>query len=165
MLAIAFAAFLTAPASAADIRISRTTGATCRSVAELELRQTTCAGPAEYIAVISDRNRVMTISFSHPSTAPVDDEFENFDLLWRGMAPFIGDKIEWRLLAGKPFAAIVRIYTFAADDLPLQQFLVAKVTPAGGCEIARVDAADKHAYRTARDLADSQASNVTCELR
>jgi hypothetical protein len=63
---------------------------------------------------------------------------------------------------GRPFAAIVRIFTLANNHQPLQQFLIAKVTAAGSCEIARINLSETNALGAARDIADSQASIVEC---
>ena len=65
-----------------------------------------------------------------------------------------GRDIEWRLLHGRPFAAIIRIFTIAADENPLAQIPVAKVTSAGGCEIARINGLNSNACRMARGRAD-----------
>jgi hypothetical protein len=153
------------PVSASDIRTSPTSGKTCKHEYREDVHQRTCTGPGSYVAVITTRNQMMTINFSQPGTAPFDHDREDFDLLWRGRAPFVGDNIEWRLVDGKPVTAIIRIFTTAADDRPLQQFLVARITPAGSCEIARVDTSDADAYRTARHAAVSQVSNISCEFR
>jgi hypothetical protein len=94
----------------------------------------------------------------------LDREADGSGLLWRGAAPLLDGQVEWRLDRGRPFAAILRIYTLAENGRPLQQFLIAKVTPSGSCEVARVDVADQNARGTARDIADSQAPNVACEF-
>jgi len=114
--------------------------------------------------MITKRDDVIRISFGRVSESIFHLEPEDSGLVWRGTAPFLGSRIQWQLLRGKPVTAIVRIFTLSPEGHPLQQFLVAKVTPAGGCEIARIDASNPGAFRTARDIAASQVNNVTCEL-
>ena len=164
-LAIALTAGATAPAWAAEARLTRASGDACRERQEANLTETRCIGPSRYTAVISNHAGVMSISFPHAGAAAAEDPAETFDLMWRGKAPFVGDRIEWRLLGGQPFAAIIRIYALAADERPVEQLLIAKVTPDGACEIARIDAFEPNARNTARHLADSQASTVLCGIR
>ena len=164
-LAIALAAAAAAPAWAADARLTRASGNACRERQEANLTETRCIGPSRYTAVISNHAGVMSIGFFHAAAAPAEDPAETFDLMWRGKAPFVGDSIEWRLSGGKPFAAIIRIYALAEDERAVEQLLIAKVTPDGACEIARIDAFGPAARNTARHLADSQASSVPCGIR
>lgn len=165
LLSIGLSAALMTSACANDIRFSQTSGKTCKQVDRAYVRQRTCAGPGRFVAVITTRNDIMTVDFSRPGTTPSDRDPKESDLLWRGSGLFIGDRIEWRLVNGKPVTAIIRIFTTSADDRPLQQFLVAKVTAAGSCEIARIDTSGADSYRTARHAAYSQVSNILCELR
>lgn len=152
------------PGASSELRSTPTLGTPCRQAHEGDSRKTICVGPAEYSAMITKRNDVIRISFGRVSEPIFHLEPEDLGLVWRGTAPFLGNRIEWQLLRGKPVTAIVRIFTLNPAGHPLQQFLVAKVTPSGGCEIARIDASNPGAFRTARDIAASQVNNVTCEL-
>jgi len=150
------------PALTADVLYSRTTGLTCQHFYEAGSIATHCRGPADYVAVIVDRNRVININYGRLSNGRLDRGLDRSDLLWRGAAGQFEDRIEWRVLRGQPFAAIMRIFTLTEDDGPLQQFLIAKVTPSGSCEIARINVLDANAHGTARAFADSQAPMVEC---
>ena len=150
-----------ASASAADVRQTHTSGKTCISSVG-ETHETTCAGPVGYVAVIRNRDDAIDVNFLDAADQPSGLALEKTNLIWRGLAPFIGNEIEWRLIRGEPYAAIVRIFTVGSDERLLEQFLVARVTRSGSCEIARIDASESSAYATARHLADSQASNITC---
>jgi hypothetical protein len=152
------------PVLAAEVLDTATSGVTCRRSSEERLIETRCTGPAGYVAVILDRERVMRIGYGRSDGRQLPREPDGSGLLWRGAGRLLGDRVEWRLARGKPLAAIVRIFTLAADDRPLQQFLVAKVTPSGACELARVDTRDSNALAAARDLADSGAAIVECEF-
>jgi hypothetical protein len=165
-LAVTCAAGATAPAWAADARMTRTSGHACQARQDADLTQTHCTGLGRYTVVISSYAAGgMSVSFPYAGTVPAEDAAESFDLMWRGKAPFVGDRIEWRLSAGKPFAAIIRIYAFSPDDRAIEQLLIAKVSPEGACEIGRIDAVAPNAHDAARHLADSQASSVLCGIR
>jgi hypothetical protein len=151
------------PVLGAEVQITRTSGAGCRQVGEAESHKTVCPGPAQHSVTITNRNEVMTINFGRISAATRQAESKDVSLIWRGAGPLLGNRIEWRLLQGKPVTAIVRIFTLDPQGRPLQQFLIAKVTPTGSCEIGRIDASDSGAYGTARDIAASQVNNVMCE--
>ena len=77
-----------------------------------------------------------------------------------------GDKVEWRLDGGKPFAIIYRLND-ATSEIGGQggSFLVVEtIGSAGkpGCEVARVDGATRDANARARQLADELARNFAC---
>jgi len=152
------------PLAAADVLDTATSGVTCQRSSEEELIETRCKGPPGYVAVILDRDRVMRMDYGRSDDRQLRREPDGSGLLWRGVGRLVGDRVELRLARAKPFAAIVRIFTLAADDRPSQQFLVAKVTPTGACELARVDARDADALGTARDLAASRAAIVECDF-
>jgi hypothetical protein len=152
------------PALAAEVFYSQTAGSTCQLFYEDRSIATHCRGPAGYVAVIVDRDRVININYGRLSNGRLDRGLDRSDLLWRGAARQIDDRIEWRVLHGQPFAAIIRIFTLTEDDGPLQQFLIAKVTPSGSCEIARINVLDSNAHGAARDIADSQAPIVECQF-
>jgi hypothetical protein len=98
------------------------------------------------------------------ATAPLLGRRDGWELRWHGSGTLIGDRIEWRSERGRPFAAIVQIFTLAASGMPLRQFLVAKVEAKGSCEIARINAG-VDALATARDLASSQSDIVECQMQ
>jgi hypothetical protein len=160
----AFMTWSAPPLMATEALDTATSGVTCQGSSEERLIETRCRGPAGYIAVILDRDRLMRIGYGRSDGRQLQLEPDGSGLLWRGVRPLIGGRVEWRLAQRKPFAAIVRIFTLTADDRPLQQFLVAKVTPSGACELARIDASDPDALGIARDLAASRAAIVECEF-
>lgn len=149
-------------AATSEAIYSWTAGATCQRTAANGSNVSRCRGPAGYFSLLVERDRVMSINFGHTASANLFRRQDSLDLLWRGLERLIDERIEWRLARGRPFAAIVRIFTLTESDRPLQQFLIAKVTHAGACELARVNVMDDNAQATARDLADSQASVIEC---
>ena len=87
---------------------------------------------------------------------------------WESVPAFntIGDRIEWRLSAGRPFAIIYRLRTAATGDMPAGSALVVEAIGHGtgvpGCRLGLVDGALPDANRRARALADRQAPNPHC---
>ena len=113
-----------------------------------------CEGPAGYAAVFLDNGNMLQVRYGPGGR----DRFAG-RLQWRG-AP--GPRVEWQLAAGKPVAAILRIHVRDDDDRPQDQLLVAKVTPLGSCEIARIDARQAGANLAARQLALGKAASLDC---
>jgi hypothetical protein len=149
-------------AEAAEALYSQTSGATCRRFFEVGSTEIRCAGPAGYSSVVLEEGEATSVNFGRLVDSRLHRTPEGSELRWRGTAESIANRIEWRLLRGQPFAAIVQITTLAADGQLVRQFLVAKVTASGSCEIARIDLSESNARGVARDLADSQASVVEC---
>jgi len=79
----------------------------------------------------------------------------------------IGDRIEWRLSAGRPFAIIYRLRTAATGDMPAGSALVVEAIGrrgVPGCRIGLVDGALPDSNRRAHALADRQARNPHCPV-
>jgi hypothetical protein len=89
---------------------------------------------------------------------------------WESLPAFntIGDRIEWRLAGGRPFAIIYRLRTAASEGAPAGSALIVEAIGrrgAPGCRITVVDGARPDANARARALADRQARNVRCPAR
>ena len=52
---------------------------------------------AGYLAIIVERDRVMSINFGRFAGSPLFRRRDTTELLWRGAAQLIDDRIEWRL--------------------------------------------------------------------
>jgi hypothetical protein len=87
---------------------------------------------------------------------------------WESLPAFntIGDRIEWRLSNGRPFAIIYRLRTSASPDHPAASALIVERIGRGpaapGCRLGLVDAALPEANARARSLADSHAGDMHC---
>lgn len=87
---------------------------------------------------------------------------------WESLPAFntVGDRIEWRLSGGRPFAIIYRLRTAATESAPAGSTLIVerigRGTGAPGCRIGLVDGALPDANVRARALADRQARNSHC---
>ena len=77
----------------------------------------------------------------------------------------VGDRIEWRINNGKPFAAIVDTWRQPDDGgKPIEEILVAKVTQSGSCRVGTVSTHIPDAINIARKLADSLAKRFQCGI-
>jgi hypothetical protein len=87
---------------------------------------------------------------------------------WESLPAFntIGDRIEWRLSGGRPFAIIYRLRTAATESAPAGSALIVERIGHGasapGCRIGLIDGALPDANVRARALADRQARNPHC---
>lgn len=78
-----------------------------------------------------------------------------------------GDKIEWRIEKGKPFATIMRWSTTKSDEkgdsIRGSTLVVTRLGPGGVCHVGYVDGrANKNANELAREIADKHARNFAC---
>ena len=82
---------------------------------------------------------------------------------WESLPAFntIGDRVEWRLSGGRPFAIIYRLRLAATEGAPAGSALIVEAIGHGagapGCRIGLVDGALPDANVRARALADRQA--------
>lgn len=89
---------------------------------------------------------------------------------WESLPAFntIGDRVEWRLSGGRPFAIIYRLRLAATEGAPAGSALIVEAIGHGagapGCRIGVVDGALPDANVRARALADRQARNVRCRV-
>jgi hypothetical protein len=87
---------------------------------------------------------------------------------WESLPAFntIGDRIEWRLSGGRPFAIIYRLRTAATEGAPAGSALIVEAIGHGarvpGCRIGLVDGALPDANARARALADRRARAARC---
>jgi hypothetical protein len=75
-----------------------------------------------------------------------------------------GDRVEWRLRGGRPFAIIYRLRLFGDEARPRSQLAVKSVGQGRrqGCLVAWVDAAAPNANALAREQADRHAATFRC---
>lgn len=164
---VVVATFMTGPAQAADFLYSATHGPECTNIeSKPELTSWRCRGPAGFSVVFADTGNLIAVEFgpTGKEKAIVDN-----DLVWQGASKPFGDKIEWRLTAGKPYAAVLRIWRNdpspeSGKDRAIQELLVVKIAPAGACRVGTVSARDRDANTTARALADLTAASFRCGL-
>jgi hypothetical protein len=135
-----------------------TNGPMCLDRSRAHFGGWTCPGPAGYRAEFFDEGNLAGVTIRPPGTASPRPGYA-----WRGAGKIFGDRLEWRLVAGVPDAAILRIWrTSPEDDGAVPELVVFKVTPSGFCRIASIDAARPDANALARAEA-SLASRQRCE--
>jgi hypothetical protein len=162
LFAVVLLALCAEPAWCDETRFSDTRGSSCQvSIAE-DVSETTCAGPDGYVSLVTHREEMLMVDFLQREYRTKVRDDASASLRWRGAGVLQHDRIEWLIKNGKPFAAIIRVVSFSASENVQEQFLIAKVTPAGSCEIGRVQVLDQGAHATARSLAASQAANIQC---
>jgi hypothetical protein len=145
-----------------EMRFSSTRGSSCQVSVSADVSETTCAGPDGYVSLVTQREEMLTVDFLQRERRTKARDDASASLRWRGAGALQRDRIEWLIRNGKPFAAIIRVVSFSTAENVQEQFLIAKVTPGGSCEIGRVQALDEGAHATARNLAASQADNIQC---
>lgn len=89
------------------------------------------------------------------------------DGAWESMPSFntLGERVEWRLSGGRPFAIIYRLRLAATENARAGSALIVEAIGrpgAPGCRIGVVDGALPDANARARALADRQARGVRC---
>ena len=89
---------------------------------------------------------------------------------WESLAPFntLGDRVEWRLSGGHPFAIIYRLRFSASETAPAGSALIVEAIGrrgAPGCRLGMVDGALPDANARARALADRRAQGGGCPAR
>jgi hypothetical protein len=166
LTALAITLSTAASVDAADFMYSATHGPGCTNIrSRPELTSWRCAGPAGYSALFYDAVSVVGVSFG-PTRK--EHAIVNDDLAWQAADEAFGDKIEWRMIGRKPYAAILRIWRNdinpqTGDTRAVEELLVIKVSDAGACRVGTVSM-DRDANLMARDLADSLAPRFRCGL-
>ncbi|MBI2715681.1 MAG: hypothetical protein HYX37_14705 [Rhizobiales bacterium] len=162
---IAAATFMAASAEAAEFTYSATNGPACANIkSKREFNSWRCPGPAGYSARFFDFGNMVAVEFGliGKEKAIVED-----DLMWQGADKSFGDKIEWRMTAGRPYGAILRIQRQdfdekAGETRTVEELLVIKVSPQGACRMGVVDGKWRDANAVAREMADSTAAVFRC---
>lgn len=167
LIAIAVAVVLTAGSvGAAEFTYSATSGPGCTNIrSKREFNSWRCQGPAGYSVVFHDLGNMVAVEIgpTRRERAIVED-----GLLWQGADDkAFGDRLEWRLAGGRPYAAILRIrrsdFAMGANKaMTVEELLVIKVTPQGACGIGVVDGKNPDANALARDLADAFTAAFRC---
>lgn len=116
-----------------------------------------CQGPAGISAVFSDEGNVADVEFGRKGS-----EKNLGGLQWQAGAEALGPRIEWRMKAGRPVSAILRILTIDENGALQHRLLIAKVTLDGGCLIESIDARFRRANIKAREIADNRSATHRC---
>lgn len=158
--AAALCAGLAGPAAQAFESVYTSATENCRDITDPHERDrassSRCPGPAGYSVKFFDEGNVVGAAFG-----PTGHEKDLGGLQWPGGVD--ARKIEWRMLDGRPVAAIFRLSRMNPETSAMTpQLAVVKITSAGACLIDLVDARAADANETARRIADQRATTHVC---
>jgi hypothetical protein len=137
-------------------------GEDCRRLpADEESAAWQCPGPEGYNFSYEDHVTEGGLSFG------LSEKEKRVDtgLAWPPSGEGISSRIEWQLDNGTPVAAIIGRWRHIGDAVPstdVEELLVVKVTPSGGCALGIVGALAPDAMRFARNLANARATTFRC---
>jgi hypothetical protein len=121
-----------------------------------------CPGPPGYSLVYSAGEEESGIAFGRSGS----EKELTTDVSWSGSTmDALGTRAEWRMLGGRPFAAIVaRWRTLESDktNSSALELLIVRVTERGDCAIAAVGALKPSALEDARKIADERGPSFRC---
>lgn len=164
-VAALIAGFAASEARAVEFSYSATGGPTCTTIrSKREFNSWRCPGPIGYSAVFHDLGNMVAIELGPTKK---EKAVREDGLIWQGAEKSFGERVEWRLMHGKPYAAIVRIWRQDFDEkanMPyaVEELLVIKVSSLGACRIGAVDGKRPDANTVARNMADTQAATFRC---
>lgn len=146
----------------------------CRSVSSFKIdgddyaREQVCKGPAGLVVFRNEDDLRETVSAGRTAAAANSEPAAS-----QGFGPFNSttSTIEWRVLAGKPFAMIQRWHIADNDDTgkdgrpkSKQMLVVTRLPPGAVCHVAYIDVtANPDANQMARKAADELARSFDCK--
>ncbi|MFK5595881.1 hypothetical protein ACFZ8E_02570 [Methylobacterium sp. HMF5984] len=137
---------------AAEVTYSDTHGSHCRQLVEhSELSTYTCRCPKGRSLTVFDAG--MIGGLTHGS----GPEAQKWQPATRITGDGIGKKVEWRSVAGVPYAAIHRVHTPRGSVL-----VITHLSVAGGCHVGYVDGALPAANARAAAIADASRDRFRC---
>ncbi len=136
-----------------------THGPSCKDRSREGFSRWRCPGPAGYVAEYADEGNIAGIALWHPTR----QQHSPLSVSWRGAGRVFGEKVEWRMAAGLPHAAILRIWRIdtasAGREREAEELVVLKVSPSGACRVASVDARQPRANEIAQRMSDGAATS------
>lgn len=159
--AAVFCALWASGSAAADRSVyTPTNGPTCVDGSRKYFSAWKCPGPSGYTAEFFDEGNLAGFATRLSGKRATSESYS-----WRGADKVFGDLVEWRMSGGRPEAAVLRVWRAEvgndAKDQEVQELAVFKVSPAGSCHFASVDARMPGANELARRLA-ANASVEEC---
>jgi hypothetical protein len=119
-----------------------------------------CRGPAGYHADFSDEGNLAAFAIRPPGRLEKVVAY-----VFRGRGRVFGDVVDWRIVDGRPLAAVLRIWRAEpredGSEVEVQELAVFKVTLVESCRVASIDARQPAANEAARRLA-SDAARMLC---
>lgn len=167
-IAVLMASFAASEAGAAEFSYSATSGPTCTTIrSKREFNSWRCPGPAGYGSLFHDLGNMVAVELglAGKERAIIED-----GLIWQGADKAFGSQVEWRLINGKPYAAILRTWRQDFEEeanlsRAVEELLVIKVSSRGACRVGVIDGKRRDANSLAREMADTVATTFRCGTR
>jgi hypothetical protein len=149
--------------AAAESVLMPAKGDTCKAQApQWESVGWRCPGPSGFSLVYSAGEEESGIAFGRSGF----EKELTADVSWDGSTiDALGARAEWRMLDGRPFAAIVARWRAAGDGKirsDALELLIVRVTERGDCAIAAIGAFRTGALAEARKVADERGPSFRC---
>lgn len=153
----------TVRSQASDRVVLPAKGDACKHLpADQESAAWRCPGPSGYSVTYEDHVMEGGLWFGlHGKERHIDSP----EMAWPPAGDGIGSRVEWQLANGQPVAAIISRWRRIDDAAPptvVEELLVVKVTPSGGCALGIVGALAPDAMAFARSLAEARALTFRC---
>lgn len=148
------AAVIPCPAQADQSVYTPTHGEPCADRSRAQFNAWRCPGPAGYVADYLDEGNVAGVAI----WSPVGKWQAPSTVSWRGSGKVFGDRLEWRVEAGVPKSAILRIWRVGAaadgSEHQVEELVLLKVLPTGSCRVASTNARQAGAYEMVQKLSE-----------
>lgn len=120
-----------------------------------------CRGPAGYTADFSDEGNRAAFAIRPPARMERAVAYA-----FQGLGPVFGKVVDWRIVDGRPVAAVLRIWRAQpradGSEVEIEELTIFKVSPQETCRVASVDARQSGANEAARRLASEILDNTPC---
>lgn len=135
-----------------------THGPSCKDRSREGFNRWRCPGPVGYLAEYADEGNIVGIAIWHSKW----QRHSALAVSWRGAGRVFGEKLEWRMAVGTPYAAILRIWRIDAGvdgrEREVEELVILKVSPSGACRVASVNARQPQANKIAQRVSDGAAT-------
>lgn len=134
-----------------------TNGRACEDRSRSEVGLWRCPGPAGYIAEYGDEGNVARFAIWMPRHRTLAARA----VTWRGAGRVFGERLQWKVSAGEPTAAILRIWRVSTqadgEEHEVEELMILRVSSEGACRVASVDGR----LSGANEIADKQSGRVS----
>jgi hypothetical protein len=128
-------------AHATESIFTPTNGSTRTDHSRAEYGSWRCPGPGGYVTEFGDEGNVVGVSVWVPrqkQNAPPA-------ISWRGAGRVFGEKLQWKISAGQPAAAILRVWRTATkpdgSEREVEELMILRLSAEkGACRVASIDA-------------------------
>jgi hypothetical protein len=134
-----------------------TNGPACADHSRAGFGRWRCPGPGRYVAEFADEGNLAAISIWQPSHAPKAAK----PVTWRGAGRVFGEKLQWKVTAGRPVGAILRVWRTDTrsdgQERVEEKLMILRVSMGGACRVASIDGRQ----RGANEIAERQSEGAS----